>query len=211
MKTTACIMARVSSGRHQNPKHQIAALRAYCEQRGYEVVHEISTAVSGNTANEDRDDIKELLHEARKKRFTHLVLSEVSRLGRRPGEIRAILDELHGLGICVVFRQLGIETLDEKGQPTFIASLIVSVFAELAQLEREQLSCRIKSGLELARAQGKQIGRAKGSTESNEKILSKYKGVVKSLEKGLSLRECERVHQISRTTVCRVKKALEAA
>lgn len=184
MKTKVCIMARVSNGRHQNPEHQITALQAFCEQRGYTIVHEISTIVTGNTTNKKREDITELLALAKEGRIEKVVVSEVSRLGRRANEIRKVLDELHSLKISVVFRQLGVESLSDDKKPTLIGSLVIAIYSELATHEGELMSERIRSGLTHAKEQGKQIGRQKGSGESSEELLAKYKPLVKSLKKG---------------------------
>lgn len=210
MKNKVCILARVSTS-HQNPDHQVEALQSYCMLRGYEITHIISTIVTGNTSNQKRDDITELLCEARKGKFSKVVVTEVSRIGRRAAEIRKVLDELHSLGVSVVFKQLGVESLDEDGRPTFIGNIVIAIYSELAQYEREQLSDRIKSGLAHARKKGKVIGRVKGSIESPQEILTKYKSVVRALKDGLSLRQIEKIHSVSRTTVCKVKRALEAA
>jgi len=184
-------------------------LRQYCERNQFEVVHEISTTVKGSTTNKKREDIKELLLEAKTKRFDKVVISEVSRLGRRPDEIRNSLSQLHALGISVVFTQLGVESLDDDGKPTFISSLIIAIHSELAQHETEQLGERIKSGLQLARKQGKKIGRQKGSTESKEDFLQKHRKVVKAIEQGLSLRQIQGLHGTSRTTISKVKQMLK--
>ena len=203
----ACILARVSRS-HQNPEHQLNTLRQYCERNNLEVVSEISSTVKGSTSNQKREDIKELLQEARKKTFDKVVISEVSRLGRKPVEIRKTLDELHSLGISVVFTQLGVESLGADGKPTFISSLIIAIHSELAQHETEQLGERIRSGLQLARKQGKKIGRQKGSTESTTEFLQKHRKVVKAIEQGLSLRQIQKLLGTSRTTISKIKQAL---
>ena len=204
----ACILARVSRS-HQNPEHQLNTLRQYCNRNGLTIINEISTTVKGSTSNRKRDDIKELLLEARNRTFDKVVVSEVSRLGRRPTEVRKTLDELHSMGISVVFTQLGVETLDDDGKPTFISALIIAIHSELAQHETEQLGERIRSGLQLARKQGKKIGRQKGSTEDVGAFLQKHRKTVKALEQGLSLRQIQKLHGTSRTTTCKIKKALQ--
>lgn len=210
MRTKVCILARVSTS-HQNPDHQVSTLKSFCKQRGYEIIHIISSTVSGNKVNQKREDLIELLTHAREGKFEKVIVSEVSRLGRRSKEIRKVLDELHEQSISVVFQQLGVESLDADNKPTLIGNLIIAIYAEFAQHERELLSERIKSGLAHARAKGKQIGRVKGSVESPEEIIAKYKPVVRALNQGLSLRQVEKTCSVSRTTVCKVKKALQAA
>ncbi len=208
MKTNICILARVSTS-HQNPDHQVATLEKFCLQRGYHIAHIISSTISGNKTNQKREDLTELLIEAGKGKFQKVVVSEVSRLGRRAKEIRKVLDELHQLKISIVFQQLGVESLDADYKPTLISNLVIAIYSELAQHERELLSERIKSGLSHARAQGKKIGREKGSVESPSQIITKYKPVVRALKQGLSLRQVQKTCSVSRTTVCKVKRAIE--
>ena len=210
MKTPVLILARVSTSR-QDFAYQLTDLENYCEQMNYEVVHTIKSIVTGNTTNKKRDDIQELLTLAKSKTFEKVVITEISRLGRRPKEIRSILDTLHSYDIAVVFRQLGVESLDENGNEGLISRLIVSIHSELALNERELLSQRVRSGLEHARRQGKQIGRPKGSGLSNVDLLNKYKKLVVDLADGLSLRKCEKIHGLTRTTIIKVKRAYEAA
>lgn len=204
----ACILARVSRS-HQHPEHQLNTLRDHCRRNGLRVVHEISTTVKGTTSSRKRDDLKELLDEASRGKFDKVVVSEVSRLGRTPTIVRNTLDALHGHKVSVVFTQLGVETLDEDGRPTFAAALIVAIHSELAKQEVEQLSERIKSGLRLARKQGKKVGRQKGSGESTEDFLKKHRKVVRAVEQGLSLRQIQKLLGTSRTTISKVKGAME--
>lgn len=210
MKTQVCILVRVSTTR-QDYNRQITDLQNYCEQMNYEVAHTIKSIVTGNTTNKKRDDLQELLELAKTGSFKKVVVTEISRLGRRPNEIRSILDQLHKLGISVVFRQLGVESLDQDGNEGLISRLIVSIHSEIAANERELLSQRVKSGLEHARSIGKQIGRPTGTGLSDADLLKKYKKLTQDLSAGLSLRKCEKIHGITRTTIIKVKRAYEAA
>lgn len=173
------------------------------------MVHEISTTVKGTTSSRKRNDLKELLDEASRGKFDKVVVSEVSRLGRTPTIVRNTLDALHRRKVSVVFTQLGVETLDEEGRPTFVAALIVAIHSELAKQEVEQLSERIKSGLRLARKRGKKVGRQKGSGESTEDFLKKHRKIVRAVEQGLSLRQIQKLLGTSRTTISKVKRAIE--
>lgn len=207
MKKRVCILARVST-HHQDPKYQVSALRKYCKANGLEVVKEITSTVTGNTTNNKRDDLIEVLSLAESGSIDKVVVTEMSRIGRKPREIQKVLDALSRYGVSVVFRQLGIESLDEKGAPTFTSNLVIAIHSEIAQYERQQLSERIKSGIEYARSQGKQIGRKAGVTEDVEDFLHKHRKVVKALEQGLSLRQIQKVYGTSRTTTSKIKRAI---
>jgi len=74
-------------------------------------------------------------------------------------------------------------------------------------MEREQLSERIISGLTEAKRQVRVGGRPTGTTKTDSEILSEYKGVVRALDKGLSLREVAKVCDVSVNTVRKVKSA----
>jgi len=209
MKTPVLILVRVSTNR-QDFNHQLTDLKKYCEQMNYNVIHIIKSIVTGNTTNKKRLDLQELLEVAKTKSFDKVIITEISRLGRRPNEIRSILDQLHAQKISVVFRQLGVESLDQDGKEGLISRLIVSIHSEIASNERELLSQRVKSGLAHARSKGKQIGRPVNSGMTDQNLLKKYKKLVADLSNGLSLRKCEKIHGITRTTIIKVKRAYES-
>jgi DNA invertase Pin-like site-specific DNA recombinase len=209
MKTPVCILVRVSTTK-QDYNRQITDLQNYCDQLNYDVVHTIKSIVTGNTTNKNREDIQELLKLAKAKVFDKVIVTEISRLGRRPNEIRSVLDELHTKGISVVFRQLGVESLDQDGKEGLISRLIVSIHSEIALNERELLSQRVKSGLEHARSKGKQIGRPVNSGLTDLDLVKKYKKLTIDLAAGLSLRKCEKIHGVTRTTIIKVKRAYES-
>lgn len=208
MKKRACILARVST-HHQDPKHQVNALRNYCKANNLEVVKEITSTVTGNTTNNRRVDLVELLTLAEEGSIDKVVVTELSRIGRKPREVQKVLDTLNGFKVSVIFTQLGIESLDEYGESTLSGNLVIAIHSEIAQYERQQLSERIKSGIKYARTQGKQIGRKAGSVEDVEVFLHKHRKVVKALKQGLSLRQIQKVLGTSRTTTCKIKKVLK--
>lgn len=209
-KNRICLLVRVSSTK-QDYQRQLTELQGYCKLRNFEIVHTISSIVTANKSNRDRDDIKELLSAAKKGTFDKVVVTEVSRIGRKPDEIKATLNQLHKLGISVVFKSLAVESLDENLQPTFISNLIIAIYSEIAAEETRILSARIRSGLEHVKKQGRQLGRPTGSGASDKELLKKYRSLIRDLDAGVSLRKCQAIHNLSRTTICKVKRVYEAA
>lgn len=121
--------------------------------------------------------------------------------------------EQHGVNVSV--GNVGNSILDNgKPNPTF--KLITSVMASVSQMERETLRERQLEGIEAAKRAGTYKGREKGTVESDEEILAKYRRVVKliKLYPGLSLRKLAGMHnggldkkdEVSPNTV---KKVLE--
>jgi len=136
------------------------------------------------------------------------VVSEISRLGRSPLEVHKIIEEMNSLGISIHIQTMNLQTIDSNGNRSPIVSVLVSILAEFARLERETLITRIKSGLEKARKNGVKLGRKKGSVISNDMLLKKYRGVVKDLEHSISMRKIARIHSVSLCTILKVKKAM---
>jgi len=77
-----------------------------------------------------------------------------------------------------------------------------------AEMEREQLRERVKSGLENAKRKGKQLGRPNGSTKSDQDILKQYPAIVKQLKAERSIRETAKLCDVANGTVQKVKQAL---
>lgn len=210
-KVNAIILARVST-KHQSVNSQLTSLQSYCRERSYNVVRTIQSTVTGNTTNKKREDLIELMDFINNSDIPihKLIITEISRLGRRPTETRNLLDQLHEKGISVVFKQLNVESLDDDGNETLISRLIISIFSEFANSERLILSSRIKAGLEHAR-KTKSLGRPVGSGEDETEFLQKYKHVIKDLKNGVSIRKSSKLHDVSHTTVIKIKRLAEIA
>jgi DNA invertase Pin-like site-specific DNA recombinase len=101
-----------------------------------------------------------------------------------------------------------MESLDENGKETFVTNIIISIYGELAQEERRILTERVKSGMNNAKLNGKQIGRTKGTVKDDGKLLKEYSKLVIDIKNGLSLNQCVKVHSVSKNTVIKIKKLL---
>ena len=206
-----CLFLRVSTTK-QDYERQLTELHAYCKQRGFLVEYVIASVITGTKTYDKRPDIQELFKLADSGRINKVVVTEVSRIGRQPKDIWNTIRYLHARGISVVFKSLGgIESLDENGQETFVTNIIISIYSELAAEERRQLSDRIKSGLAHTKQKGTQLGRPNGSSMSDENLLKRYPKLVKDIRAGLSLRKAEKIHDVSRTTIIKLKRILAMA
>jgi len=209
-KNNVCLFVRVSmDNTKQSYDRQITELKLYCEQTGHTITNIIATHISGTKTEKDRPDLKELFDSARKKEFNKVMVSELSRLGRNAKDIRHTIDTLHNLKIPIIFRNLGgMESLDEAGNESFVTNIIIAIYGEMAQEERRLLSERVKSALNQARANGKILGRLPGTVKSEEKLLKEYSKLVTDLKKGMSLNKCVKLHDVSKNTVIKVKRAM---
>ena len=203
----ACLFIRVSTDK-QDYQRQILELNVFCRQKNLEVAETIATKITGTKTFQDREDLQLLFKSAASKKFDKVVVSEISRIGRNAKDIRNTIDYLHSKKIAIVFRNLGgLESLDDHGNESFVTNIIIAIYSELAQEEKRILSERIKSGLFNAKHKGKQIGRPEGKQE-DEVLLKKYSRLAADLKKGLSLSQCQKLHDVSRNTAIKVKRLL---
>lgn len=208
--TRACLFIRVSTEK-QDYDRQISELSEYCAQKCYVITKSIAIKITGTKTFTDRKDLQELLAAADKNEFDKVIVSEISRIGRNARDIRATIDHLHRKKIAVVFRNLGgLESIDERGQESFVTNIIIAIYSELAQEEKRILSERIKSGLAEAKRKGKRTGRPEGA-ENKTILMKKYSKLILDLQKGnFSLNELSTLHRLSKNTVIKIKKLLAA-
>ena len=82
-----------------------------------------------------------------------LYIESISRLGRSTKDLLNIIDTLTEKGVTLISHKENIDTDTPAGK------FMLTVFAALSQLEREQLKQRQREGIEIAKAQGKYTGR----------------------------------------------------
>ena len=115
----------------------------------YKVDRIFSEKLSG--ANADRPQLRAMLDYVRE--GDTLYVESISRLGRSTRDLLNIIDTLTDKGVTLVSHKENIDT----DMPT--GKFMLTVFAALSQLEREQLKQRQREGIEIAKAQGKYTGR----------------------------------------------------
>jgi DNA invertase Pin-like site-specific DNA recombinase len=211
MNTKAALFVRVSSTNdRQDYNRQIDDLRKYCEISGFEVSCIIAEKISGAKKTDERIGLLELMEKAKKGEFDIVAVSELSRLGRNAFEIQKLIEEFSALKISIHIESLNIQTLDNKGQRSAMSNLMIAILSQFAQIERETLITRVKSGLQRARILGKKLGRPKGATDDRD-ILLKYKPVVQDIKNNISIRKIAKIHNISQNTILKVKRAMANA
>ena len=202
----AVILARVSKST-QDFERQVTELRSVAASRAYEVVEEIVSKHTGDTKNENRPDIQRLLILASTGAMQTVLVSEVSRLGRKTFEILKVLEILTEKEINIYVHNFKIDTLMPDGKRNPVGQLLFMFLSERARAEQEDRSERIKSGIAQARRAGKPHGRKEG--KEDEKIfLKRHKKVVASLQLGNSIRATMKVAGVAMATVQKVKKLL---
>ena len=202
----AVILARVSKST-QDYERQVTELRKVAASRDYNVIEEIVSKHTGDTKNENRPDIQRLISLANQGAMQTLLVSEVSRLGRKTFEILKVLEILTEQGINIYVHNFKIDTLLPDGKRNPVGQLLFMFLSERARAEQEDRSERIKSGIEQARRNGIDLGRPEGK-EDEKVFLKRYKKVVASLQLGNSIRATMKVAGVAMATVQKVKKLL---
>lgn len=165
--------------------------------------------VSGSVPFSEREQGKNLLNEVENGTINYVSVSSIDRLGRNTFDVLTTLEFLKEKNVTVRVDNLGIESIID-GKENQVFSLITSVMANISQMERESILERQREGIALAKMNGIYKGREKGSFETEEAFLSKYKDVIKNLKKGNSLRDTAKICNCSPGTVLKVKKILDS-
>lgn len=206
METNAIIYARVSSvGERQSTERQVSDLRRYAEYSGFRIKRIFEEKISGAKKNLERPVLLEAIEYAKNNNIKHILISELSRLGRNAFEVLSTVKEMIDNGINIYFQKEQFSLLDEEGKPSLFAPIMIATLSTCAQLERENIKFRLNSGRENYIAKGGKLGRKKGSIKSEEKLKEEYKETIQLLRKGYSVRNIAKLQGIGISTVQRVK------
>jgi DNA invertase Pin-like site-specific DNA recombinase len=186
----AALYVRVSTP-DQHVESQLYDLRELAAQRGFEVVHEYEDrGVCGKKARRPGLDL--LVADARRKKFSVVLVAAFDRIARSTRNFLQVIDELDSMGIEFISRRENVDTSGPMGR------LFVTIISAIAELERSLVVDRVKSGMRRAKLEGRQIGRARLDVDRAQ--------VIEDRRSGLSLTQVAKKHGISRASVCRLVK-----
>src|ERR1035437_440269 len=181
------IYARVSTPEQCIDK-QLYDLRQFAMQRGYEVVSEFTdVGVSGSKAR--RPGLDAMLRDARKRKFTVLIVAAFDRVARSTRHFLSVVDELDSLGIEFVSRRENIATDGPVGR------LFLTVISCIAELESDLIKERIRAGMRRRKMDGLPCGRQPLDID-HDVVVADRLGV-------MSLTATAKRHGISRASVVR--------
>lgn len=195
MGQRAVIYARVSTS-DQSCERQVTELTAFAERGGYDVIEVFQETASGASAN--RSARNRVLDLAQSRQIDTILVSELSRWGRSTQDLLDTLNKLAGWKVSVVAMNGMTFELD-----TPHGRMMATIIAGIAQFERDLLSERVKSGLAVAKARGKRLGRWPGKRPKADKLAPK---VFDAVEAGRSYRWIARDLGISKNTVVEIMK-----
>ena len=136
-----------------------------------------------------------------------IIVLEVSRLARSTQQLCEIIEIVRSKHLRLVI--VGSITLDcRNGQADPMSEAFLQMAGVFSQLELAIIRARVRSGMENAKAKGKQIGRPQVSKEDIPAAFLRHYPAHKNGQ--LNISELARVCDISRTTAYKYKSLLEA-
>ncbi len=148
--------------------------------------------VSGTTDPHERR-LGRLL--SRAKEGDVVIISELSRLGRRLFMLFRILENLLQKGVKVYSVKDGY-ALDN----TLQSKVLAFAFGMAAEIERDMISQRTREALSLRKQQGIRLGRPVGSKTKNHKLNPYKEKIIKWLNRGIpKARIARRCHVVDKT------------
>ena len=158
-KTVAYIRASTGTQDVKNQRHEILE---YGHREGLTVDEFIELTISSRQNSRKRriEELQEKLN-----RGDHLIVTELSRLGRSTGEVILLINQLvaDGVSITVIKQNLRLG----EGLEDMTAKVMVTLLALFAEIEHDFISLRTKEALAAKKAQGVTLGKPKGTIQSS--------------------------------------------
>ena len=163
--------------------------------------------ISGTVPFKERPQGKELVKLVENGSVSSIHIEELSRLGRNVGDCISVCEWLDSKGVNIVVRNLGLQSRPD-GNKNPIWKLVSAVMSSLYSMELENIRERTTTGRMVYVQNGGVLGRPKGTNEPDIDFLKKEASVnvIKSLKKGLTVRETSKVVGVSTRTVMKIKK-----
>lgn len=138
----------------QRPEVQDEPLRRLAAERGWTIARIYSDRISGT--KQSRSGLQAMLEGARRHEFDVLMVLRFDRLSRRVLHFLQLVEELQTLGIDFISHEQALDTTTPMGRFT------LTMFAALAELERQVIRERVLAGLQYARQNGTKSGKPIG-------------------------------------------------
>ena len=188
---------RVSTAK-QHPENQMDEIKRYVESNGMQVDKWVVEVVSGKILLKGRK-LGRLLKSMKK--GDTLLVTEISRLSRSLTDIMTLMGRCMDKGI-------NIYTTKERYRfdDSINSKVLCFAFGLVAEIERNLISMRTKEALALRRAEGKPLGRKKGSSPKMALLRDSADQIMAMYEEGKSDFEIYSMFGVSKATWYKFKK-----
>jgi DNA invertase Pin-like site-specific DNA recombinase len=158
------IYARVSTDK-QSVDMQLHELRNFVQRSGWSVYAEfVDQGMTGGNLN--RPAFKNMMEDARRRKFDILLVWKLDRLGRSLKDLVNTLDTLGHYNVGFMsYSDKNLDTTTPSGK------LLFQIMASVAEFEKDIIRERVVAGLAEAKRKGKRLGRAPVETDIVEQGL----------------------------------------
>lgn len=163
------LYARTSTADKQDPEMQLRELREYAAARGWKIVGTYEDRGFTGT-NTNRPRLKDLLRDAKARKFDLVLVWKLDRWGRSLREIVLMLQDLADHNVEFASLKDALDLSTSQGR------LMMHMLAAFAQFEADLIKTRVLAGLENAKAKGTKLGRPKKRNDEAIRTL-RAKGV----------------------------------
>lgn len=174
---------------HQEVENQTSSLLNQIDAFGWSLVDEYSEVQSGFKSRDTRPQLRQLLQDARRRKFDRVMVYSLDRLGRSVVDVINTINELEEVGVHIFVVKNAIDTSTQQGK---LFTYFCSIFGEM---ERDMLLSRQKECIKRLRDKNAKWGR--GTLLDEEKKNS----IISLREKGLSHRKIAETLEISKGSV----------
>lgn len=201
----AIIWSRVSSNSQDNQR-QVLSLKQLSKEKGWTVKRVFEEKVSGTVKSTDRNEFNKLLEYLIQNGIRLVLISEISRIGRKVVDILTVVDTFHKRGIAIYVQQFNMTSM-ENGKENPMVMLLLQMMSIGAEMENNLRKARQHEGIQLAKMKGLYNGRIKGARTSAKGLIDKYQNVADLIDKSdLSVRRIAGITGHSINTVRKIKQ-----
>ena len=188
---------RISTDR-QTLENQEFEIRNFAQNQNLQIDRWVKETISG-TKDFEKRELGRLIR--RLKKSDILICSEISRLGRNLLQIMTILN------LCLK-KEAQVWTIKDNYRlgSDIQSKVLAFAFGLSSEIERNLISQRTKNSLDKLRAEGKHIGRVKGSKNKTTKLSGKEELIKKLLSQNIKKVKIAKMLNVDYTTLYKYLK-----
>ena len=157
------LYCRVST-RKQQTENQRLILEEYAKRQGWD----FDLFEETESTRKTRPVKYKLMQRLRNKEYDAVCVLKLDRWGRSLSELTTEVKELYSKGVSFISLRDNIDLSSPHSRLQF------NIFASFAEFERDLIRSNTLDGLARAKAQGKRLGRPKGSKDKKQRRRSGY-------------------------------------
>ncbi len=142
-----CVIYSRVSTLDQDNQRQIDELKRYADYMQYTLLGIFEEKITGASNAMDRIEFKRMVDLIDTNSVKHVLIWELSRLGRNTLDVLTTLKQFTDKGVNVYIKSGGLNTLNENGTKNQYTGMVTSMLSAFAEIERESIKTRSKSGI----------------------------------------------------------------